>query len=475
VVGRIASASDIMDQKEVIDRITREVLTRIRDTSEPGVSENVTSSTAGDKAVVVILSGKLDADSLSKVIEAIAGNAKVISVILSQWASKGLSRHRLSHLLKTEVMDEADLEGAMGITSLIRRIDSIYIPDLDIASGTRIANFAPVTPAEHLISEAIISGKKVISTRSLFSALTCESTSVYASGIISDLEQRLTSVGIAMVESKKGIWNQPKLKKALEKCLQGLDECMGCGLCVNRNSEGVMNIISAGADRIGASLGVKVADPKIARFIDHTILKPDATEEEVRKLCLEAREYEFASVCVNPSYVPQAAAILSGSPVRITTVIGFPLGATTPTAKAIETRDAIANGADEIDMVINIGALKSGNDELVRKDIQGVVDASKGKAIVKVILETALLTNEEKVRGCLISKMAGANFVKTSTGFGPGGATVEDIALMRSTVGPEMGIKASGGIRDFKTAKAMVDAGATRIGASASVAIVKGS
>ena len=282
-------------------------------------------------------------------------------------------------------------------------------------------------------------------------------------------------MGITMVEPDESIWKPPVVGEASEKCPQGRDECMGCGLCVNRNSAGVMNIINAGADRIGASLGVNVADPKIARLIDHTILKPDATEEEVRKLCLEAREYEFASVCINPSYVSLAATILTGSPVRITTVIGFPLGATTPTSKAIETRDAIANGADEIDMVINIGALKSGNDDLVRRDIQGVVDASKGKAIVKVILENALLTREEKVRGCLISKMAGANFVKTSTGFGPGGATVEDIVLMRSTVGPEMGIKAAGGIRDFKTAKAMVDAGATRIGASASVAIAKGS
>ena len=459
----------------MIDRITREVLARIRDTDEQEERRNVPASLTGENALVVILSGKLDVDSLSREIEGIAENSKVVSIILSHWASMGLSRHRLSQLLKTEVKDETDLGGAGGITSLIRGIDTVYIPDLDIASGSRIANFAPVTPAEYLVSEAIITGKRVISTRSLFSALTCENTPVCARGIISDLEKKLTSVGIAMVEPGKVIWNPPAVLEALEKCPQGLEECMGCGLCVNRNSEGVMNIINAGADRIGASPGINVADPKIARLIDHTILKPDATEDEVRKLCLEAREYEFASVCVNPSYVPLAASILTGSPVRITTVIGFPLGATTPTSKAIETRDAIANGADEIDMVINIGALKSGNDDLVRRDIQGVVDASRGKAIVKVILENALLTREEKVRGCLISKMAGADFVKTSTGFGPGGATVEDIVLMRSTVGPEMGIKAAGGIRDFKTAKAMVDAGATRIGASASVAIARGS
>jgi deoxyribose-phosphate aldolase len=212
----------------------------------------------------------------------------------------------------------------------------------------------------------------------------------------------------------------------------------------------------------------------VARLIDHTLLKPDATEEQVRKLCREARQYNFASVCVNPTHVALAARLLKGSQVKVCTVIGFPLGATTPTAKAIETRDALANGAEEIDMVINVGALKSGDDDLVRRDIQSVVEAARGHAIVKVILETALLSKEEKVKGCLLAKMAGADFVKTSTGFGPGGATVEDIALMRETVGPEMGVKASGGVRDLETAQAMVAAGATRIGASASVAIVTG-
>ena len=464
-----------MDQKDVIDRITKEVLARIRDNSERNGSGTANPVMAGSNTIVVILSGKLDADALTEEIKSISDSANVISIVISQWASKGLSRHRLSHILEFNIVDEEDLGGIGDITSLIQGIDSIYIPDLDIAAGSRIASFAPATPAERLICEAIYSRKRIIFPRSLFSALPCENPPAYTRGIVSDLERKLTSMGIAFGEPDETSLKSPKDRELLEKCPEGRDECKGCGLCVNRNSEGVRNIINAGADRIGASLGVNVADPKIARFIDHTILKPDATEEEVKKLCLEAREYQFASVCVNPSNVPQAASILTGSPVRITTVIGFPLGATTPTAKAIETRDAIANGADEIDMVINIGALKSRNDELVRRDIQGVVEASKGKAIVKVILETALLTKEEKVRGCLISKMAGADFVKTSTGFGPGGATVEDIALMRSTVGPEMGIKASGGIRDFKTAMAMVDAGATRIGASASVAIVKGS
>ncbi|MFC5447539.1 deoxyribose-phosphate aldolase [Paenibacillus aestuarii] len=212
----------------------------------------------------------------------------------------------------------------------------------------------------------------------------------------------------------------------------------------------------------------------IAQIIDHTLLKPDATKDEIVKICSEAKQYSFATVCVNPTWVALAAKELEGSSVGITTVIGFPLGAATTFAKMAETRDAIANGATEVDMVLNIGALKSGDLDTVKKDIEGVVQAANGQAVVKVILETGLLTNEEKVTSSAICKEAGADFVKTSTGFGHGGATVEDIALMRKTVGPDMGVKASGGVRDLETARKIVAAGATRIGASSSIAIVTG-
>jgi deoxyribose-phosphate aldolase len=227
---------------------------------------------------------------------------------------------------------------------------------------------------------------------------------------------------------------------------------------------------AVGADRIGVCHPTKQCND-IAPMVDHTLLKPGATQEEIAKLCQDAKQYCFASVCVNPSYVSLAAQLLSGSGVKICTVIGFPLGSTTPTVKAIEARDAIANGADEIDMVINVGALKSGNDALVQDDIQAVRDATRGK-VLKVILETALLNDDEKRRACAMSKTVGADFVKTSTGFGPGGATAEDIRLMRETVGPRMGVKASGGIRDTAAAQKMIAAGATRLGTSASVAIV---
>jgi len=217
-----------------------------------------------------------------------------------------------------------------------------------------------------------------------------------------------------------------------------------------------------------------MATTNIAALIDHTLLKPEATKQQIEALCQEAKEYQFASVCVNPTWVSTAAALLQGSGVMVCTVIGFPLGATTSETKAFETKNAIENGANEVDMVINIGALKDHNDELVEKDIRAVVDAAKGKAHTKVIIETILLTQEEKIRACELSLKAGADFVKTSTGFSTGGATVEDIALMRKTVGPDMGVKASGGVRSTEDVQKMIEAGATRIGASSSIAIVKG-
>ena len=216
-------------------------------------------------------------------------------------------------------------------------------------------------------------------------------------------------------------------------------------------------------------------DPtRIAGLIDHTLLKPTAIPAQIEALCQEAMEYGFASVCVNPSHVKLAAQQLRQSAVKTCTVIGFPLGATTSAAKIFETKEAVELGAEEVDMVINIGALKAGNDALVDRDIVGVVKAAhQGGAICKVIIETCFLSDEEKARACNLAQKAGAEFVKTSTGFGGGGATVADVALMRQTVGPEMGVKASGGVRNFADAKAMVAAGATRLGVSAGVKIAQ--
>lgn len=210
----------------------------------------------------------------------------------------------------------------------------------------------------------------------------------------------------------------------------------------------------------------------IAKCIDHTVLKPQTTEAAVRKLCAEAAQYGFASVCVNPCWVALCADLLKDTEVDVCTVIGFPLGANTSAVKAFEAAEAIRQGATEVDMVLNVGAMKDGNTDLVRADIAAVVEAARGKALVKVILETCLLTDEEKRIACRLAKEAGADYVKTSTGFSTGGATEADIALMRAEVGLEMGVKASGGIRDYATAQAMIRAGASRIGASAGVQIV---
>jgi deoxyribose-phosphate aldolase len=251
--------------------------------------------------------------------------------------------------------------------------------------------------------------------------------------------------------------------------------CVDCiGQCVLKCQDKVQEVVNAGASRLTSTLGNVDVGPNISGMIDHTLLKPDASQDQIAQLCYEARKYGFAAVCVNPSYVKLCAQLLQGTPVHVCTVVGFPLGATPPEVKAYEAQKAIDDGATEVDMVINIGALKSKDYALVERDIATVArTCHAGRAILKVIIEAALLTDEEKVIACQLAKAAGANYVKTSTGFGPSGATVQDVALMRRAVGPELGVKAAGGIKTFEDVKAMVAAGATRIGASAGVKIVQ--
>ena len=248
----------------------------------------------------------------------------------------------------------------------------------------------------------------------------------------------------------------------------------GADYCPSFCSSDVRRIVDAGASRIGVVLGDSATAHDWASLVDHTLLKPEATESDIKKLCNEAIEFGFASVCVNPIWVKKAAEFLRGSNVPVCTVIGFPLGATLSDVKAFEARRAIFNGAREVDMVINIGALKSGDDCTVEDDIRAVASAAHENGVLcKVIIETALLTDDEKVRACLASKNAGADFVKTSTGFAKGGATVEDVALMRRVVGANLGVKASGGVKGIEDARAMFEAGATRIGASVGVKIAQ--
>lgn len=268
---------------------------------------------------------------------------------------------------------------------------------------------------------------------------------------------------------------QEKLKKNHECCAEGT--CTD-GLCVIHNKEGVKNVIRNGASRVSASLGIEAAggiEVDLASLIDHTLLKPEATKQQVEELCAEAKKYHFASVCINPCYVSLCAKLLKDTSVKVCTVIGFPLGATSTQTKVFEAEHALRDGAHELDMVMNVGMLKSGEYDYVENDIFGVITTAKRfGALTKVILETCLLTDEEKVKGCILAKRAGADFVKTSTGFSKSGATVGDVALMRRVVGTAMGVKAAGGVRSREEALAMVASGADRIGASASVKIVSG-
>ena len=245
-------------------------------------------------------------------------------------------------------------------------------------------------------------------------------------------------------------------------------------ICPDTYMDHVHPVVTAGADRVASTLGIAPTDTSVAHFIDHTLLKAEATHDQIAQLCYEARKFGFAAVCVNPTNVKLCSQLLQGSPVHVCAVVGFPLGATPPEVKAFEAQQAVENGASEIDMVLNIGALKSKDYTLVERDIGTVArTCHAGGAILKVIIEAALLTDEEKVIACQLAKAAGADYVKTSTGFGPGGATAHDVALMRRAVGPEIGVKAAGGIRTYEDAQAMVAAGATRIGASAGVKIVQ--
>lgn len=284
---------------------------------------------------------------------------------------------------------------------------------------------------------------------------------------------RIADMVAARIRAQLGVASigSGNLKASTESCAK---DCTQCGHCVVRLEHDVRAIKHQGAVRFGALPGVEQVANDLAGLIDHTLLRADVTHEELKQLCDEANRYHFASVCINSGNVPKVRALLGPSTtVKICAVVGFPLGAMAPGAKAFEAREAVRAGAHEIDMVINIGALKEGDYALVLDDISKVVVAAR-PAKVKVILETGMLTDEQKVAGCTLSKLAGAHFVKTSTGFGKGGATAEDIRLMRRVVGTSMGVKASGGVRSAEDAERMVDAGASRIGASASVAIVTG-
>ncbi len=456
------------------------------------------SGGAAPSTLVVLTAGDARLDDLYRALGRIADQAPVVRIYLSPSARKLLDLPAIrracpgAEILPGEVTHE--------LRALVESADAVYLPTLTLCTASKIGFLEGDTAASLMPIFALSLGKPVMASTHAMYGLRQDYPPAPAGfrQRVDKILEKVQEVGVQLVDldamgggsatarapvapatAQRAAAPAPAAPAAYSAspgtgCGASPETCAGCGQCAEKNPSGVTALVTGGADRIGAAVGTKVSNREVASLIDHTMLKADATESDIRKLCAEAREHVFASVCVNPGWVSVAARELQGSPVKVCTVIGFPLGATTPTAKAIETRDAIANGATEVDMVINVGALKSGNDDLVRRDIAAVVESARGQALVKVILETALLSREEKVKACLLAKMAGADFVKTSTGFSTGGATVEDIALMRETVGPDMGVKASGGIKSPEDAQAMIAAGATRIGASASVAIAKG-
>lgn len=454
-----------MDMKNLVEKITRDVMETLKDnerpapSSSPGADSPRAGTVPAGRAILVA-----DTDfSPDQWMRLLSDGVKEYELVVLACSSVRVPE---DSRVRNRIKEVIYYREGMPIASPIQEARSLIYVASQPWQMAQLVSLMNNNPAVSIILDALSRGVHVMVIDSI-----ARKGCAWEKKIDEHIKE-LCAMGIC-VEKITGPGSTSVPELVSRACEMDKGECAGCGLCAALVPRKVDVVREAGADRISSAPGAKGINTELASMIDHTLLKPDATKEQVIKLCEEARQYVFASVCINPAFVKLSAECLKGSPVKVCTVIGFPLGATTSVTKEIETRDAIANGADEIDMVINVGALKAGNYELVQKDIETVVAAACGR-IVKVILETALLTDEEKVMACKLSKKAGADFVKTSTGFGPGGATAQDIALMRQTVGKYMGVKASGGIRDLETAQKMIEAGATRIGASASVAIVKG-
>jgi deoxyribose-phosphate aldolase len=468
-----------MDSNDLVQQITAKVIERLGQTLTPGTSPGYTNVTSNDKALILLTGSEHGLQNVLALIEQLAEQYSKVVIAISPSAEKIIG---LPALRRTVPAAEVLMSGE--VAAILEGVDAIYLPNMSLNAAAKIGRLTPDSFVCILAIEGLLRAIPMIASKDSIFPAGIDQTKVPTKirqriermlTNLSDMGAKVCSLTDLLKQPAMPLSSQPGQTALICQCSQSHNgDCSACGKCVSINPQAVESLLSSGANRVAAAIGTAPSSQDVAAMIDHTLLKPDATEAQIKKLCQEALQHGFASVCVNPSWVSLAAQLVAGSRVKVCTVIGFPLGATTPTAKSIETRDAIANGAEEIDMVLNVGALKSGDDQRVKKDIEAVVQAVGGKAIVKVILETALLTREEKIKACLLAKMAGADFVKTSTGFSSGGATVEDIALMRETVGPEMGVKASGGVGDIQTAKAMLAAGATRIGASASVAIATG-
>ena len=468
--------------------ITREVLSTIKTSTgnasgSPAQSFKPSTETAPSGKALVVFTGVPNMrEDFYREIERVAGLK--YDILLSDGAKSVFDAGEIRSRLKAgEVYTSFSYAER---TSFLQKYQAVIVPFLSLSALTHISSLnTDSMVCNYLIWHVINKKTLIVSAEPLLSQLGNANPVIMRE--INQKIAKLSEMGVTVVPMsgicrglekacERSFSYSPSNSGSASNCGDG-SNCSQCGHCFVKRETAVNNLKNAGAARISATPGVGAVsgafDSALASMIDHTLLKPDAKQSEFEKLCEEAGKFKFASVCVNPGWVKFCKDRLKNSGVMVCTVVGFPLGATSSSAKACETVQAIADGADEIDMVINIGALKSGNIRLVEDDIRDVVRAAGGHT-VKVILETSLLTDEEKVTACRLSKNAGAHFVKTSTGFSGGGATAADIAMMRKTVGPDMGVKASGGVRDLETAKTMIAAGATRIGASASVSIVSG-
>lgn len=467
---------------DLVQRITEQVLAKLNQESDvrkdpASTRESVElqmkrSANAQNSVIILLCGGDMELEEVYRQISIIASRYSNVYVVMTKSANKIIGVPKIRSASKgATIITEYTQEFHEDI---LPYMDALYVPVLSLNTAAKVAALNTDSLGTIIMVFALMYGIPVIVAENAIYCCQIDPINIPRPMLqrIEKMINQLREIGAKVVDIRELSKDIPisevqptSVPYTISSAGKEMDEEYTAALHI---------LVNGGAARIGAEPGISSFDNSLAKYIDHTLLKADATEEEIRNLCEEARTYEFASVCINPTNVRLVSEFLQGSPVKVCTVIGFPLGASTPTVKAIETRDAIANGAEEVDMVINVGALRSGNDELVRRDIEAVVQAAEGKALVKVILETALLTKEEIVKGSLLSKLGGADFVKTSTGFSSAGAVASDVELMRKTVGPEMGIKAAGGIRTQEIAKEMIKAGATRIGASASVSIVKG-
>ncbi len=471
-----------MIDQELIEQITSEVVKQLAnkfsptDTAQPVVESSDPVLTTADKqrVLVLLIAGNEDIDVVEQQLRELGDRGFLLDLIMSESVPQS-GRERLKNLPGVDGVYESAVP-EVGCFGLVTRCDAVLIPAISFDLLNQINRMEGSDISGRVAVEALSQGKTVLVPED--GGVTSTNAKIqtkYDQQLANATELGLQTAPLHELSYQllRSTVNSGELTEVQVSREKTANRGGKPTLTVGKGDQGYGAVLEAEGMRLSTTIGVRDVKQEVAGYIDHTLLNPDATRDEIVQLCKEASDFGFASVCVNPSWVTLCSELLRGTDVRVCTVIGFPLGATTTATKVQETREAITNGADEIDMVMNIGALKEGNDDYVRRDVAAVKEAA-GNRVLKVILETGMLSDTQKAQASKICKEAGADFVKTSTGFGPGGAKMNDIALMRRVVGEEMGVKASGGVHNFEEAIDMIAAGASRIGASAGVAIVSG-